>query len=68
MEATGTVVLLFRMRVKSDSGEVWECDCAMIDVLYDLQTPRCTCRVISLVALQCISGHLIQVYPGPGVH
>jgi hypothetical protein len=64
----GTVVLLFRMKVKSDSGEVWECDCAMIDVLYDLQTPRCTCRVISLVALQCISGHLIQVCPGPGVH
>ena len=37
-----TVVLLFRMTVKSDSGELWECDCAMIDVLYDLQTPRCT--------------------------
>ena len=41
----GTVVLLFRMRVKSDSSEVWECDCAMIDVLFDLQTPRWPCRV-----------------------
>ena len=38
----GTVVLLFLMTVKSDSGELWECDCAMIDVLYNLQTPRCT--------------------------
>ena len=52
----GTVVLLFRTTVKSDISELWECDCAMIDVLYDLQTPRCTCRVFSLVALQCSSG------------
>ena len=36
----GRVVLLFRMKVKADSGEIWECDCAMIDVLFDLQSNR----------------------------
>ena len=40
----GTVVMLVRTLVKSDSSELWECGCAMIDVLYDLQLPRCTCR------------------------
>ena len=34
------VVLLFRMKVKADSGEIWECDCAMIDVLFDLKSNR----------------------------
>ena len=36
----GRVVLLFRIKVKGDSGEIWECDCAMIDVLFDLQANR----------------------------
>ena len=45
----GTVVLLFRMTVKSDSCELWECDCAMIDVLFDLQMPRCTRFFSSMV-------------------
>ena len=34
------VVLLFRIKVKADSGEIWECDCAMIDVLFDLEANR----------------------------
>jgi hypothetical protein len=37
----GRVVLLFRIKVKSDSGQIWECDCAMIDVLFDLKPARC---------------------------
>ena len=56
----GTVVLLFRMTVKSDSGELWNCDCTMIDVLFDLQMPRCACRVLSFVAWMCSLG-----VPGP---
>ena len=36
----GRVVLLFRIKVKSDSGQIWECDCAMIDVLFDLKPAR----------------------------
>ena len=27
--------------MKSDSGQIWECDCAMIDVLYELKPARC---------------------------
>jgi hypothetical protein len=37
----GRVVLLFRIKVRSDSGQIWECDCAMIDVLFDLKPARC---------------------------
>ena len=33
---------LFRIKVKSDSGQIWECDCAMIDVLFDLEPARYT--------------------------
>ena len=54
------MVLLFRMTVKSDSGELLECNCAMIDVLFDLQMPRCACRVLSFVAWMCSLG-----VPGP---
>ena len=36
----GRVMLLFRIKVKSDSGQIWECDCAMIDVLFDLKPAR----------------------------
>ena len=36
----GRVVLLFRMKVKADSSKIWECDCAMIDVLFDLEANR----------------------------
>jgi hypothetical protein len=36
----GRVVLLFRIKVKSDSGQIWECDCAIIDVLFDLKPAR----------------------------
>ena len=59
----GTVVLLFRATVKSYSCKLWECNCHMTDVLFDLQTPRGTCKVFSLqseslVALQCSSGVL----------
>jgi hypothetical protein len=34
------VLFLFRIKVKSDSGQIWECDCAMIDVLLDLEPAR----------------------------
>ena len=37
----GRVVLLFRIKVRSDSGQIWECDCAMIDVLFYLKPARC---------------------------
>ena len=37
----GRVLLLFSIKVKSDSDQIWECDCAMIDVLYDLKPARC---------------------------
>jgi hypothetical protein len=33
-------VLLFRIKVKSYAGQIWECDCAMIDVLFDLRLDR----------------------------
>jgi hypothetical protein len=36
----GRVVLLFRIKVESDSGQIWECDCAMIDALFDLKPAR----------------------------
>lgn len=34
------VLILSRIKVKSDSGQIWECDCAMIDVLLDLEPAR----------------------------
>ena len=37
----GHVVVLIRIKVKSDSSQIWECDCDMIDVLIDLKPAGC---------------------------
>ena len=56
----GRVVVLFRIKVKSDSGQIWERDCAMIDILFDLKPARC--KGITLFRVSLPSVRTMSIY------
>ena len=45
------MVLLFRIKMESDSDQIWERDYAMIGVLFDLKQARCKGITLFFISL-----------------
>jgi hypothetical protein len=64
----GRVILLFRVQVKLDKKDcdgMWvrmDCDCAMIECLYDFARGRCTCARFAVGLQNVCIGFALRVH------